>query len=268
MARLLYEVKDEIAWIRLNRPEVLNALSSEELGAFVGALRKAADDPEVKAIIISSVGDSFCAGEDLKIALEEFPQIKAGEIHPILDIVEDITEGLQAIPRIIRTARKVVIASVRGLAVGGGFEIAIDSDLIVAAENARFGFPEGNAGMTITGGATKLLPMSVGLNKARELMLTGEFIDAAEAHRIGLVNKVVPAGREDEEAERLARLIMTRAPLSVANHKRLLQNAAEIGLEATLELEKQTVTNMIYTEDYGEAITAFGEKRKPTFKGR
>ena len=268
MAKLLYEVKDEIAWIRLNRPEVLNALSSEELGAFVCALRKAADDPEVKAIIISSVGDSFCAGEDLKIALEEYPQIKAGEIHPILDIVEDITEGLQAIPRIIRMARKVVIASVRGLAVGGGFEIAIDSDLIVAAENAKFGFPEGNTGMTITGGATKLLPMSVGLNKARELVLTGEFIDAAEAHRIGLVNKVVPAGREDEEAERLARLIMTRAPLSVANHKRLLQNAAEIGLEATLELEKQTVTNMIYTEDYGEAITAFGEKRKPTFKGR
>ena len=268
MAKLLYDVKDEIAWIRLNRPEVLNALSSEELGAFVSALRKAADDPEVKAIIISSVGDSFCAGEDLKIALEEYPQIKAGEIHPIIDIVEDITEGLQAIPRIIRMARKVVIASVRGLAVGGGFEIAIDADLIVAAENARFGFPEGNAGMTITGGATKLLPMSVGLNKARELVLTGEFIDAAEAHRIGLVNRVVPAGQEDEEAERLARLIMTRAPLSVTNHKRLLHNAAEIGLEATLELEKQTVTNMIYTEDYGEAITAFGEKRKPTFKGR
>ena len=118
MAKLLYEVKDEIAWIRLNRPEVLNALSSEELGAFVDALREAADDPEVKAIIISSVGDSFCAGEDLKIALEEYPQIKTGEIHPILDIVEDITEGLQAIPRIIRMARKVVIASVRGLAVG------------------------------------------------------------------------------------------------------------------------------------------------------
>ena len=91
MAKLLFEVKDEIAWIRLNRPEVLNALSSEELGAFVGALRKAADDPEVKAIIISSVGDSFCAGEDLKIALAEYPQIKTGEIHPILDIVEDIS---------------------------------------------------------------------------------------------------------------------------------------------------------------------------------
>jgi enoyl-CoA hydratase len=268
MAKLIYEVKDEIAWIRMNRPEVLNALSSEELAAFVISLQQAADDPAVKAIIISSVGDSFCAGEDLKIALEEYAQIKTGEIHPILDIVEDITEGLQAIPRIIRMARKVVIASVRGLAVGGGFEIAIDSDLIVAADNARFGFPEGNAGMTITGGASKLLPMSIGLNKARELVLTGEFIDAAEAYRIGLVNRLVPAGEEDAEAERLARRIMTRAPFSVVNHKRMLQNAAEAGFEATLEMEKQTVTNMIYTEDYGEAISAFGDKRTPTFKGR
>lgn len=268
MAKLIYEVKDEIAWIRMNRPEILNALSSEELRAFVVSLQQAADDPAVKAIIISSVGDSFCAGEDLKIALEEYAQIKSGEIHPILDIVEDITEGLQAIPRIIRLARKVVIASVRGLAVGGGFEIAIDSDLIVAADNARFGFPEGNAGMTITGGASKLLPMTIGLNKARELVLTGEFIDAAEAYRIGLVNRLVPAGEEDAEAERLARRIMSRAPFSVVNHKRMLQNAAEAGFEATLEMEKQTITNMIYTEDYGEAITAFGEKRTPTFKGR
>ena len=268
MAKLMYEVRDGIAWTRFNTPEVLNALSSEELRAFVGALQKAADDPKVKAIIISSMGDAFCAGEDLKIALKEFPQIKTGQIHPILDIVEDITEGLQEIPRIIRMARKVVIASVRGFALGGGFEIAIDCDLIVAAENATFGFPESNAGMTITGGASKLLPMSVGLNKARELALTGEFIDAAEAYRIGLVNKVVPLGLEEAEAERLARLIMTRAPFSVVNHKRMLQNAAEAGFEATLEMEKQTITNMIYTEDYAEAITAFGEKRKPTFKGR
>ena len=162
----------------------------------------------------------------------------------------------------------MVIAAVRGYAVGGGFEIAIDCDMIVAAENAKFGFPEANAGMTITGGASKLLPMIVGLNKAREMVLTGEFIDAAEGYRIGLVNKLVPDGEEEKEAERLARVIMTRAPFAVANHKRMLQNAAEAGFEATLEAEKQTITNLIYTEDYGEAITAFGEKRKPTFKGR
>ena len=268
MAELLYEIKDGIGWIRFNRPELLNAFNPEEARALVSTLQQAADDDTVKVIIISSVGDAFCAGDDLKVALEEYPQIKSGKIHPIIDVVEDITESLQEIPRIIRKARKVVIAAVRGYAVGGGFEIAIDSDMIVAAENAKFGFPEANAGMTITGGASRLLPMIVGLNKAREMVLTGEFIDAAEGHRIGLVNKLVPLGEEEKEAERLARVIMTRAPLAVVNHKRMLQNAAEAGFEATLEMEKQTITNMIYTEDYGEAITAFGEKRTPTFKGR
>lgn len=211
MAQLLYEVTEGIGWIRFNRPELLNAFNPEEARALVLTLQKAADDDAVKAIIISSVGDAFCAGDDLKVALEEYPLIKSGEIHPIVDIVEDITESLQEIPRIIRKARKVVIAAVRGYAVGGGFEIAIDSDMIVAAENARFGFPEANAGMTITGGASKLLPLIVGLNKARELVLTGEFIDAAEGYRIGLVNKLVPLGEEEKEAERLARVIMTRA---------------------------------------------------------
>ncbi len=268
MAKLLYEIKDGIGWIRFNRPELLNAFNPEEARALVSTLRQAAEDEAVKAIIISSVGEAFCAGDDLKVALEEYPLIKSGQIHPIIDIVEDITESLQEIPRIIRKARKVVIAAVRGYAVGGGFEIAIDCDMIVAAETAKFGFPEANAGMTITGGASRLLPMIVGLNKAREMVLTGEFIDAAEGHRIGLVNKLVPQGEEEAEAERLARVIMSRAPLAVANHKRMLQNAAEAGFEATLEMEKQTITNLIYTDDYGEAITAFGEKREPKFKGR
>ena len=268
MAKLLYEVSDGIGWIRFNRPEVLNAVNAEETRALVERLEEASADDAVKAIIISSVGDAFCVGDDLKVALEEYPQIRAGEIHPVLDIVEDLIENLQEIPRVIRKARKVVIAAVRGHAVGGGFEIALDADMIVAAESARFGFPEANAGMTITGGASKLLPMVVGLNKARELVLTGEFIDAAEGYRIGLVNKLVPEGEEEREAERLARVIMSRAPLAVAHHKRMLQNAAEAGFEAALEAEKQTISSLFYTEDYGEAITAFAEKRKPVFKGR
>ena len=166
MASLLYEVKDGIAWIRFNKPEILNAFDADECRHFVKTLKDAAEDKDVKAIILSSVGPAFSAGDDLKAALEEYPQIRSGEIHPILDIVEDITENLQEIPRIIRRAPKVVIAAVRGYAVGAGFEISIDSDMIVAAEDAVFGFPESNAGMTITGGATKLLPMIVGLNKA------------------------------------------------------------------------------------------------------
>lgn len=268
MAKLLYEVVDGIGWIRFNRPEVLNAFDPGEVRALVETLREASGDDAVKAIIISSVGDAFCAGDDLKVALAEHPQIVSGEIHPILDIVEDITENLQEIPRLIRKARKVVIAAVRGYAVGGGFEVALDCDMIVAARSAMFGFPESNAGMTITGGASKLLPLIVGLNKARELILTGEFIDAEEGYRIGLVNKLVETGGEEAEAERLARVVMSRAPLAVAAHKRMVQQVAVAEFETALELEKQTITTLIYTEDYGEAVKAFGEKRKPEFKGR
>ncbi len=268
MAKLLYEVKDGIGWIRFNKPEILNAFDPEEVRRLVEVLNEASADDAVKVIIITSVGDAFCAGDDLKVAMAEFPLIQSGEIHPILDIVEDITENLQEIPRVIRKSSKVVIAAVRGYAVGGGFEIAIDCDMVVAADNAKFGFPESNAGMTITGGASKLLPMIVGLNRARELVLTGEFIDAEEGYRIGLVNKLVPLGEEEAEAERLARVIMSRAPLAVTHHKRMLQQSVEADMEGALNLEKQTINTLIYTEDYGEALKAFAEKRKPEFKGR
>ena len=125
-----------------------------------------------------------------------------------------------------------------------------------------------NAGMTVTGGASKLLPMIVGLNRARELMLTGEFINAEEGYRIGLVNKVVPAGEEEKAAETLARKVMSRAPLAITQHKRLLAQSTEADFETVLNLEKQTISNLIFTEDYGEAIRAFTDKRKPVFKGR
>ena len=268
MAELLYEIKDEIGWIRFNKPEVLNAFDKYECQRLVEVLGEASADKNVKAIIISSVGDAFSAGDDLKVAMEEFPHLRNGDMHPILDIIEDITENLQEIPRIIRKAPKVVISAVRGYAVGGGFEIAIDSDMIVAAENAVFGFPETNAGMTITGGATKLLPAIVGLNKARELMLTGEFIDAQEAYRIGLVNKLVPLGEEEAAAEKMARMVMSRAPIAVAHHKHMVTQSTEADFETALNLEKQTIATLVYSEDYGEAITAFAEKRKPNFKGR
>ncbi|MGD2173288.1 MAG: enoyl-CoA hydratase-related protein [Gammaproteobacteria bacterium] len=268
MARLLYEIEGGIGWIRFNKPEILNAIDADETRRLVGVLREASEDPAVEAVVICGAGEAFSVGDDLKVALEEYPKILSGEIHPILDVVEDITENLQQIPRIIRDSSKVFIAAVHGYAVGAGFEIAIDCDLIVAADNAVFGFPEMNAGMTVTGGASQLLARIVGLNRARELMLTGEFIDAQEAWRIGLVNRVTAAGEEEQAAESLARTIISRAPLAIAQHKRLIAQSAEASFETVLNLEKQTISNLIFTDDYGEAIKAFAEKRKPDFKGR
>ena len=115
--KLLYEVVDGIGWIRFNKPEILNAIDAREIERFVEVLRESSEDPEVKAVIVSSVGDAFSVGDDLKVAIDEYPKILSGEIHPILDIVEDITESLQEIPRIIRKMNKVVIAAVRGYAV-------------------------------------------------------------------------------------------------------------------------------------------------------
>ena len=268
MAELLYDKKDGIGWIRFNKPEILNAIDPVEVRRLVELLQETADDPEVEAVILCGAGDAFCVGDDLKVAMDEYPKIQRGEIHPILDVVEDITENLQQIPRIIRNASKVYIAAVKGYAVGAGFEIAIDCDLIVAADSAVFGFPEMNAGMTVTGGASKLLAMSIGLHRAREMMLTGEFIDADEAWRIGLANRLVPAGEEERQAEALARIVMTRAPLAITQHKRLLAQSVDADFETVLNLEKQTISNLIFTEDYGEAVKAFSEKRKPKFKGR
>lgn len=268
MASLLYEIEDGIGWIRFNKPEILNAIDPVETRRLVEVLQQASDDPAVEAVILCGAGGAFSVGDDLKVALEEYPKILSGEIHPILDVVEDITENLQRIPRIIRNSPKVFIAAVQGYAVGAGFEIAIDCDLIVAADNAVFGFPEMNAGMTVTGGASQLLAMIVGLNRARELMLTGEFIDAQEAWRIGLANRVTAPGEEEKAAESLAKTITSRAPLAIAQHKRLIAQSAEASFETVLNLEKQTISNLIFTEDYGEAIRAFAEKRKPAFKGR
>ena len=177
---ILYEKREGIARIKFNRPEVLNALNPEAVDNLVELLGDAAGDTEVKAVVISGTGRSFCAGWDLKVAQEEFSDVQSGKMTA-LEIAETSTEGLQEVARLIRYCDKPVIAACHGYAVGAGCEIAIDCDLIVAAEGTRFGFPELSAGLSITGGVTKLLPMIVGLNKARELAFTGEFIDAEEA---------------------------------------------------------------------------------------
>ncbi len=267
MAKLLYEKKDGIGWLRFNRPEVLNAINAEEVVRLLEVLKEAFQDDEVKVVIISSVGKAFCAGDDLKEMTQEYEDIESGK-RTIIDVLESITEDLQELPRMIRKAPKVVIAATRGYAVGAGCEIAIDCDLIVAAEDTKLGFPELTAAMSITGGVTKLLPMTIGLAKAREMCYTGEFIDAQEAYRLGLVNKVVPLGEEEKAAEAMARTIMSKSPLAVIAHKRLINQAVEADFETTLNLEKQTIGVLLTSEDAVEASKAFVEKRKPKYKGK
>lgn len=267
MAKLLYEKKEGIAWIRFNRPEVLNAINAEETAKLVEYLRQANNDDEVKVIILSSVGKAFCSGDDLREMCREYEDIKT-KTRGINDIIESLTEDLQEVARQTTQSGKVVIAAVRGYALGAGFEIALDSDLLVLAENAMLGFPEPKAGMSITGGITKLLPMTIGLARAKELFFTGRYIGAEEAYEFGIANRVVPDGEEESEAEKLAREVMQVGPLCITAHKRMLHQSANADFETVLNLEKQTIGVLCTTDDAVEAANAFMEKRDPIFKGR
>ena len=267
MASILYEQRDHVGWIYINRPQVRNAVGSEEIRLLGERLRAASNDREVKAIVISSVGDAFSAGADLREMVREFEDLDSGRLT-ISELIETTTEGLQQVARLIREANKVVVASVRGYALGAGCEIALDCDLIAAAEDARFGFPETRAGMSITGGVTKLLSQAIGATRARDLFLTGRFVAAEEAYEIGMVNRLAPVGKADEAAEAMVREVLRGSPLAVLAHKRMAQQSFDADLEATLNLEKQTIGVLCTSEDAKEAVNAFVDKREPRFKGR
>jgi enoyl-CoA hydratase len=174
---------------------------------------------------------------------------------------------LQETTRLIRKARFPVIAAIQGFAVGAGCEVTCACDLVVAAEGTQLGFPEVNVGVTITNGGSFFLTRKVGLARARELAYTGEFVDARRAETIGLVNRVVPAGEERSEAERLARRIASRAPLAVQLHKTMLDRGLEASLDTMISFETEALVVTAMSDDHREGVAAFFEKREPNFKG-
>ncbi|MBS1843137.1 MAG: enoyl-CoA hydratase/isomerase family protein [Actinobacteria bacterium] len=267
MPPVLYEKSGSTGWIRFNRPEVRNALNLETTNALRDALIEANGDADLNAIVISSVSDDFSSGADLREMVKEFEDLEARTLT-INGIIETTTNGLQQVARLMRQTDKIVVASVGGYALGAGFEVVLDSDLIVASEDATFGFPEARAGMSVTGGVTKLLAQSIGANRARELFLTGRFIKADEAFQMGMVNRLVAGGTHDEEAEKLVAEITKNSPLSVIAHKRMLQQSLDADLETVFNLEKQTIGVLCTTSDAVEACSAFLEKRDPVFQGR
>lgn len=218
---VLYELADRVAVITLNRPHRLNAINVDLLRGFMAALDRAREDKQAAVVILTGSGRAFCAGEDLK----ETAQGK--EIETWLEE----TDRLQDIQRQIMRLGKPLIAAVNGYAVGGGCEFAMSCDVRIAAESAQFGFPETGVGLTVTTAGTKLLTYLVGLGKAKELILTGDFVDAAEAERIGLANQVVPDGELMAAAQAMAAKMAERSPLA----QRLSRIAIDLGLESSLE---------------------------------
>jgi enoyl-CoA hydratase len=224
---VLYEKNQNAAIITLNRPARLNAINRDLLHGLIESLEIAKQDKEVVSVILTGSGRAFCAGEDLK-------ETSAGKSFDDW-IVE--TDGLQDVQRVILALGKPLIAAVRGYALGGGCEFAMSCDIRVAAESARFGFPETEVGLTVTTAGTKLLAQIVGLGKAKELVFTGDMVDAREALRIGLANKVVSDDDLLKEAMAMAQRIGEKSPLALRLSRIAIDQGLHSSFEQTLELE-------------------------------
>lgn len=233
-------VDDGIALIWLSRPERLNAVVPQLVDALLDALDTAAADDGVRGIVLAGRGRAFCAGHDLK---QEEP---TGDPRARL-------ERLQAVTRRIRACRQPVIAAVHGYAIGAGAEFALGCDLVLAAEDAVFQFPEAGLGLSVTGAASRLLPLLAGPLKAKEILLLGERFDAAAARELGIVNHVVPGDELMERALGLAGRIAEQPPGSVALAKRALDAGIDSALDTALELE---VSHALITEHSPEVASS------------
>lgn len=224
---VLYDKKQKVAIITLNRPERLNAINQDLLQGLIECLETARQDKEIVAVILTGSGRAFCAGEDLK-------ETSAGKT---LDDWITETDGLQDVQRVILALGKPLIAAVHGYALGGGCEFALSCDIRVVAADARFGFPETEVGLTVTTAGTKLLTQIVGLGKAKELVFTGDMIDAREALRIGLANRVVAPENLLDTAFDLAQRIGEKSPLALKLSRIAIEQGLHASFEQTLELE-------------------------------
>ena len=256
---LTVEIDATTAILTLNRPAVLNALNANLLSLLEEALDAFTGDTQLRAVIITGAGErAFAAGADIG-ELAALDGAMAGQ--------HKARTG-QRITQLIETLPVPVIAAVNGFALGGGCELAMACDFRIASENAKFGQPEVNLGITPGYGGTQRTTRLCGPGTALFLCLTGETIDAAEALRIGLVQRVVPIGELLPEARRLAALIGAKAPLAITATKRAIREGAALPLAEGLALEALHFGTLIGTSDFREGTTAFLEKRKPVFHGR
>jgi enoyl-CoA hydratase len=252
---ILVETRGRAGMITLNRPQALNALNNQLLRELMDALDAFDRDDSIGAMVITGNEKAFAAGADIKEMADK-------TIHEMMD-----GDPLAAFGR-IRTIRKPVIAAVSGWALGGGFEIALSCDMIVASDSARFGLPEINLGVFPGAGGTQRLVRAVGKALAMEMILNDRKLSAQEALHHGLVNRVVPVGDYLNDALKLAEEIASRAPQAVRAAKRMINHSYESFLRDGLAEEKHVFYNLFGTEDQKEGMNAFVEKRAPTWTGK
>ncbi len=255
---VLYKKKEKVATITFDRPKALNALNTALLTDLRDALEDAEADVEVRAVVITGAGDkAFCAGADI-VELLEKSSVEASEwsrwIHGITTNMEKM--------------RKPIIAKINGFCLGGGLELAMACDCRIASEKAIFGQPEINLAIIPGGGGTQRLTRLVGRTKAMEMLMSGEHIDAEEAFRLTLVNKVVPADELDSAVDELVKKLLSKSAVTLGIIKDAVNRGIEMDLEQALQYEAECFGSALATEDARGGLKAFLERRKAGFKGK
>lgn len=253
---IIVEVEDHVALITLNRPQALNALNDQLLGELADALTGCQNNDKVRCIVITGSEKAFAAGADIKMMAEKsFVDVFAGDLF---------TPESEQILRV----RKPIIAAVSGYALGGGCELAMMCDFIIASDTAKFGQPEINLGVVAGLGGTQRLTRAIGKAKAMDMNLTGRFMDAEEAERSGLVSRVVPAKKLMEEAMGAAQKIAEKSLITVMVVKEAVNRSFETTLREGLLFERRVFHSLFASEDQKEGMAAFMEKRTPQFRDR
>ena len=249
---VIYDKRDGVAVIRLNRPKVLNAMNKRlwlDLGA---ALEDARSDEKIKVVVITGEGRAFSTGADLK-------ESKTRSIEDYRDYLV----SLQEVSRTIIRFEKPTIAAINGFAIGSGYELALACDIRITAEEAKIGSPEAKVTSSVTGGAFRLVQDLIGPGKARELLFTGEYIDGIEAQRIGLVNRAVPAEKLMETVMEMAAKIAANSAFSLKMIKKGLNMAlGEVSLEALMDFEVEACLACVSTKERQASLTAFEDRKK------
>lgn len=255
---LLYSKEDAIGTVRVNRPEILNALNQSVYAELYGLFEEIQEDSEVHAVILTGSGEkAFVAGADIAA----MQPLNSTDVRAFIDI------SRKAFDR-IHTLSKPVIAAINGFALGGGCELAMCCDLRIASENAKFGQPEIGLGIIPGGGGTQRLSRLVGETRAKELVYTGDIIDAHAAYSIGLINRVVSTDTLMSEANELARKMVTKSSVILSLAKKAINGGMNVDLSSGLDMEAECFALCFSTEDQKEGMSAFLEKRKPAFRGR
>ncbi len=255
---LLFDVRDGIAFVTINRPDKLNALNDQVMAELGQAADRITSEDAIRGVILTGAGPkAFVAGADIADLAQQGP----------FDGKARALRG-QGVLRRLETCGKPVVAAVNGFALGGGCELAMACHIRIASDTAKFGQPEVKLGIAPGYGGTQRLPRLVGKGRALQLILSGEMIDAAEAYRIGLVNKVVPAADLAAESEKLVRGILAMGPLAVRLSLEAVERGLDMSMEEGLLLEANHFGLLAATADMKEGLTAFLEKRAPKFSGR